>query len=348
MGQLNYTTEEVSNLLDKVKAGGGNTGSSNIVIPDAVLNLTEDSSSEEILAAFGGKDGYLSFIQSAITNKDGACVAVANEGDSNAVYTMSMITASYTDENNSFLQIVAIIMGSSTSFSISMSDGQACFATGYEEFLFDAPNDGKTYGRFNGSWKAIETIGGESDNTIVIPPGITELTPGSSSDEIFAAFGGKNALISLCERAQKENVVCMMKMPGRDTDVAAYIPFNYAADYVDVDNAFFSVMFQTGGATQMMQIDITDGIASFGNASQLYMTNESVVNNLISTSDDNPLSAAMGKKLNDEKVGSPDVRTMKIITQSEYDSATKDNKTLYIITDTGRIYLGAMLIITGA
>ena len=50
----------------------------------------------------------------------------------------------------------------------------------------------------------------------------------------------------------------------------------------------------------------------------------------------------MGKKLNDEKVASSDVRTIKTLTQSEYDSISKDKKTLYIITDTGKIYLGSI------
>ena len=47
-------------------------------------------------------------------------------------------------------------------------------------------------------------------------------------------------------------------------------------------------------------------------------------------------------KLNDEKVASSDVRTIKTLTQSEYDSISKDKKTLYIITDTGKIYLGSI------
>ena len=324
MGQLDYTAEEVNELLGKVKVGGGNTGSSNIVIPMAVLMLTNDSTTDEILAAFGGKDEYLSFVQSVVNNKDGAVVIVYDEMSDHYTYNIGMLIASYTDENNSNIQMEATMSGAITTLAVYMTDGQAIVSGNRQELLLgDAPNDG-------------------SDNIITIPTGILELTSESSSDEVFAAFGGKSVLIDLCKKAQSEDIICVMKVPGHDTDISVFTPFMLAADYTDVNNALLAMMFLNGGAIMTMQIYISDGIASFGSEDLLFITSDSVINDLITTSEDSPLSASMGKKLNDEKVASSDVRTIKTLTQSEYDSISKDKKTLYIITDTGKIYLGSI------
>ena len=328
MGQLDYTAEEVNELLGKVKVGGGNTGSSNIVIPMAVLMLTNDSTSDEILAAFGGKDEYLSFVQSVVNNKDGAVVIVYDEMSHHYTYNIGMLIASCTDENNSNIQMEATMSGAITTLAVYMTDGQAIVSGNRQELLLgDAPNDGKTYGQKNGLWAEIEASSDGSDNIITIPTGILELTSESSSDEVFAAFGGKSVLIDLCKKAQSEDIICVMKVPGH---------------YTDVNNALLAMMFLNGGAIMTMQIYISDGIASFGSEDLLFITSDSVINDLITTSEDSPLSASMGKKLNDEKVASSDVRTIKTLTQSEYDSISKDKKTLYIITDTGKIYLGSI------
>lgn len=57
-----------------------------------------------------------------------------------------------------------------------------------------------------------------------------------------------------------------------------------------------------------------------------------VIDNFNSTSTKDALSANMGKKLNDEKIGSSDIRTIRKLPQSEYDGlSSKDSKTLYVI-----------------
>lgn len=57
-----------------------------------------------------------------------------------------------------------------------------------------------------------------------------------------------------------------------------------------------------------------------------------VIDSLSSESTTDALSANMGKKLNDEKVGSSEIRTIKKLTQSSYNGlSSKDSKTLYII-----------------
>lgn len=242
MGQLDYTAEEVNELLGKVKVGGGNTGSSNIVIPMAVLMLTNDSTSDEILAAFGGKDEYLSFVQSVVNNKDGAVVIVYDEMSDHYTYNIGMLIASYTDENNSNIQMEATMSGAITTLAVYMTDGQAIVSGNRQELLLgDAPNDGKTYGQKNGLWAEIEASSDGSDNIITIPTGILELTSESSSDEVFAAFGGKSVLIDLCKKAQSEDIICVMKVPGHDTDISVFTPFMLAADYTDVNNALTTV-----------------------------------------------------------------------------------------------------------
>lgn len=57
-----------------------------------------------------------------------------------------------------------------------------------------------------------------------------------------------------------------------------------------------------------------------------------VIDSLSSESTTDALSANMGKKLNNEKVGSSEIRTIKKLTQSEYDGlSSKDSNTLYVI-----------------
>ena len=57
-----------------------------------------------------------------------------------------------------------------------------------------------------------------------------------------------------------------------------------------------------------------------------------VIDSLSSESTTDALSANMGKKLNDEKVSSSEIRTINKLTQSSYDGlSSKDSKTLYVI-----------------
>ena len=87
-------------------------------IPLAVLNLSNSSSSEDILNAFGGKDAYNGYV-SKITQK-----SVIKIGD--ALYAVSQVLgSSYTDENNSQLVVQTIAMNLIKYIQVTVTGGTA-------------------------------------------------------------------------------------------------------------------------------------------------------------------------------------------------------------------------------
>ena len=117
-------------------------------IPLAVLNLSNSSSSEDILNAFGGKDAYNGYV-SKITQK-----SVIKIGD--ALYAVSQVLgSSYTDENNSQLVVQTIAMNVIKYIQVTVTGGTAKAIVGKWDVVDAAPTDGKAYGRKNGDWAEV-------------------------------------------------------------------------------------------------------------------------------------------------------------------------------------------------
>lgn len=133
----------------KVAGGSGNI----VVIPSAVMGLTEQSSSAEIFNAFGSKD-YFMDICKKLNNKDGdvVCVLSGMVRSSSEGYSVSMYSSLYIDNENASLQLTVNAMTDSAIYMINVDNGLAVFMSQLDVLLTDSPSDGNTYGRKDGGW----------------------------------------------------------------------------------------------------------------------------------------------------------------------------------------------------
>ena len=99
------------------KIAGGGSGNV-VVIPAAVMSISDQATSDEIFNAFGGKDAYNGYV-SKITQK-----SVIKIGD--ALYAVSQVLgSSYTDENNSQLVVQTIAMNVIKYIQVTVTGGTA-------------------------------------------------------------------------------------------------------------------------------------------------------------------------------------------------------------------------------
>ena len=121
-------------------------------IPLAVLNLSNSSSSEDILNAFGGKETFMDICQS-IVNKDTVCVVanIPEESGMKLVYIPVMAMATYTDANNANF-MMAIITETTFQLVVTVTDGIATQSSQVLNHIYEAPSDGNAYGRKNKDW----------------------------------------------------------------------------------------------------------------------------------------------------------------------------------------------------
>lgn len=153
------------------KIAGG--GSGNIVlIPSAVLGLTEQSSSAEIFNAFGSKDDFMDICKKLYNNDDAVCVIRENEEGYSVIYSTAAYIVSYTDDNNASIQFYMNAANLSYVYVIAVNDGLATVVFTPFSMLTDATSDGNTYGRKDGGWVEVPE---KSD--VLTKTNATEYTP---------------------------------------------------------------------------------------------------------------------------------------------------------------------------
>lgn len=137
--------------VNQGKIAGGGSGNV-VVIPAAVMSLSDQATSDEIFNAFGGKDAFMDICQSII-NKDTVCVVanIPEESGMKIVYIPVMAMATYTDANNANLMI-AIITQTTFQLGITVTDGIATQSSQVLNHIYEAPSNGNVYGRKNKDW----------------------------------------------------------------------------------------------------------------------------------------------------------------------------------------------------
>lgn len=125
----------------------------------------------------------------------------------------------------------------------------------------EAPYD--YYAWVNGDWVNQGKIaGGGSGNVVVIPAAAMSLSDQATSDEIFNAFGGKDAFMDICQSIVNKDTVCVVaNIPEESGMKLVYIPAMAMATYTDANNAnlMIAIITQT---TFQLGITVTDGIAT--------------------------------------------------------------------------------------
>lgn len=157
--------------VNQGKIAGGGSGNI-VVIPSAVLGLTEQSSSAEIFNAFGSKDDFMDICKKLYNNDDAVCVIRENEEGYSVIYSTAAYTVSYTDDNNASIQFYINAANQSYVYVIAVNDGLATVVFTPFSMLTDAPSDGNTYGRKDGGWVEVPE---KSD--VLTKTNATEYTP---------------------------------------------------------------------------------------------------------------------------------------------------------------------------
>lgn len=125
----------------------------------------------------------------------------------------------------------------------------------------EAPYD--YYAWVNGDWVNQGKIaGGGSGNVVVIPAAAMSLSDQATSDEIFNAFGGKDAFMDICQSIVNKDTVCVVaNIPEESGMKIVYIPVMAMATYTDANNANFMMAIITQ-TTFQLGITVTDGVAT--------------------------------------------------------------------------------------
>lgn len=152
--------------------------SGNIVnIPVAVVDLTEQSTSEEIFEAFEGKENFLEICQKIYVN-DILSIATGtgllNNQSKKKQITFLSSSAVYTDGNNVILELVANLGENIYCFFISVQNGIATLKLTISSLVTEAPSNDNTYGRKNGYWTEVaesSDVLTKTNTTVYTPTG---------------------------------------------------------------------------------------------------------------------------------------------------------------------------------
>lgn len=141
----------------------------------------------------------------------------------------------------------------------AVPDGSA--VDGFMAVGTEAPYD--YYAWVNGDWVNQGKIaGGGSGNVVVIPVAAMSLSGQATSDEIFNAFGGKDAFMDICQSIVNKDTVCVVaNIPDSSGMKLVYTPVVAMATYTDANNANFMMAIITQ-TTFQLGIAVTDGIAT--------------------------------------------------------------------------------------
>lgn len=141
----------------------------------------------------------------------------------------------------------------------AVPDGSA--VDGFMAVGTEAPYD--YYAWVNGDWVNQGKIaGGGSGNVVVIPAAAMSISDQATSDEIFNAFGGKDAFMDICQSIVGKDTVCVVaNIPEESGMKIVYIPAMAMATYTDANNAnlMIAIITQT---TFQLGITVTDGVAT--------------------------------------------------------------------------------------
>lgn len=156
-----YVYDSVTNdWVDNGKLSGGGDGDNIVLIPTAIMELTNTSTSEEVLMAWGGKDNLISICKK-INNENAICKIYAGDKKQASMIVFPFCTVQYTDDNNLTLTIFAVA-DAQTIIEIVLVNGIASFRLLTQEYVMSTK----------------------------LPTAIFNLASESTSEQILSAFGG--------------------------------------------------------------------------------------------------------------------------------------------------------------
>lgn len=197
-------------------------------IPLAVLNLSNSSSSEDILNAFGGKETFIALCEK-IYGRDVVCVCQGFASDDENMkigYVTQAISCKHIDAENAILMFLINIDNVSHRLMINCVDGTASFS---KTTMDDA-------------------------SVILLPDDVNSIEQNYSSKQIFDAFGGKDAYNGYVSKITQKSVI-------KIGDALYAVSQVLGSSYTDENNSQLVVQTIAMNAIKYIQVTVTDGTA---------------------------------------------------------------------------------------
>ena len=197
-------------------------------IPLAVLNLSNSSSSEDILNAFGGKETFIALCEK-IYGRDVVCVCQGFASDDENMktgYVTQAISCKHIDAENAILMFLINIDNVSHRLMINCVDGTASFS--------------KT------------TV--DDASVILLPDDVNSIEQNYSSKQIFDAFGGKDAYNGYISKIIQKSVIKI----GYALYAVSQV---LGSSYTDENNSQLVVQTIAMNVIKYIQVTVTGGTA---------------------------------------------------------------------------------------
>lgn len=197
-------------------------------IPLAVLNLSNSSSSEDILNAFGGKETFIALCEK-IYGRDVVCVCQGFASDDENMktgYVTQAISCKHIDAENAILMFLINIDSVSHRLMINCVDGTASFS--------------KT------------TV--DDASVILLPDDVNSIEQNYSSKQIFDAFGGKDAYNGYVSKITQKSVI-------KIGDALYAVSQVLGSSYTDENNSQLVVQTIAMNVIKYIQVTVTGGTA---------------------------------------------------------------------------------------
>lgn len=198
-------------------------------IPLAVLNLSNSSSSEDILNAFGGKETFIALCEK-IYGRDVVCVCQGFASDDENMktgYVTQAISCKHIDAENAILMFLINIDNVSHRLMINCVDGTASFS---------------------------KTTVDDDASVILLPDDVNSIEQNYSSKQIFDAFGGKDAYNGYVSKITQKSVI-------KIGDALYAISQVLGSSYTDENNSQLVVQTIAMNVIKYIQVTVTGGTA---------------------------------------------------------------------------------------
>lgn len=172
------TSSDFTNINNWKEIGGSGGGGSDqyiIEVPMAVLQLSDSSTSEDILAAFGGAQAYINYVKQVVENGGIGFGRFVDSG--NAINVIIQLDASIIDTGrkeyslNVYLYMVNIVGSITYQYESDELQGSARYSSlPIYAYIEEAPKNSKTYGRNNGQWTEITGGGSDTQEVFLFSP----------------------------------------------------------------------------------------------------------------------------------------------------------------------------------
>lgn len=251
-----------------------NAGGKMVLIPSAVIDLESTSTSNEILDAFGGKEAFIEIVTKA---KEGVPVAI----NANGISIILPISRGYIDEveNSYILNFLCVDpSGGDENYSFSISlDGDVATIQKYVTPISYA-------------------------NIVNIPIDVWNLEENATSDEIIAAFGGKNSLIDIVHKILLGKAIAIISHSTESTNLTMFFISLGILPYTD-DNNFVLILAASSGANEIQyEITLKNGIASLRINRKQALVSSGLVSDPFTGGTSRPASAEAVKVVNEKVV----------------------------------------------